>query len=159
MRTFSLLKRISVIDQKSQKSAGKVEDIFIDQTGKVHGFVICKQGFFARKCFVSFSDVSFPNDQTMFVSECRMSPKGFKEQRLKPFFTMTLKPRFFLKQPIYSNEGETVAVIEDVYFSTDWGTIVAIEVTEGLFSDLMEGRKLKYANQPLLIGKNSFFVR
>ena len=41
-----------------------------------------------------------------------------------------------------SKEGERLGLLEDVYFLEEVGTIVGYELSDGFFSDIMEGKRV-----------------
>ncbi|MCK6257868.1 PRC-barrel domain-containing protein [Fictibacillus sp. KIGAM418] len=158
LRTFSFLKGRRAMHADSQKIIGRVEDVVADSKGNVLGFIICekKLSFSFRKKYVPYASVSMAGQDSVLLCSCGPYKIPFQA---KGTFTMVKHPRCILKQALLSKDGETDAVVEDVYFSDDWGRIVAIEVTKGLFSDWTDGRSLIYSHEPLTIGKQSLFVR
>ena len=41
-----------------------------------------------------------------------------------------------------TKEGERLGILEDVYFMEEVGTIVGYELSDGFFSDIMEGKRV-----------------
>ena len=57
-----------------------------------------------------------------------------------------------------SKEGERLGFLEDVYFMEEVGTIIGYELSDGFFSDIMEGKRVIRADQPPAIGKDAIIV-
>lgn len=156
LRTFSFLKGVKAVDMHSRKPIGKVEDIVTDAKGNVQGFILCENRRFFRKSYLPYASAVVEDREGLLL--CSGRPTRIPHQA-EGTFMMAKRPGCILKQALLSKDGETEAVVEDVYFSNDWGSIVAVEVTKGLFSDWAEGRSLIYAHEPLTIGEQSLFVR
>lgn len=156
LRTFSFLKGRRAVHAASQKSIGRVQDVVADSKGNVLGFIISENKLSFRKKFVPFASAEMGSRDSVLLCSC----KPYKiPSRKEGTFTMIQHPCCIVRQALLSKEGHTEAVVEDVYFSHDWGTIVAVEVTKGLFSDWTDGRSLIYSHEPLNIGKQALFVR
>lgn len=156
LRTFSFLKGKKAVLSANRKTIGKVEDILTDSRGNVLGFILCGNSLFFRKAYLPYASARIQEEDSVLLCSCRPSRVPFYS---KGTFRMEKHPYCLLKQALLSKDGETEAVVEDVYFSKDWGRIVAIEVSKGLFSDWTDGRSLIYSHEPLHIGKQSLFVR
>jgi uncharacterized protein YrrD len=48
--------------------------------------------------------------------------------------------------------------LEDVYFQEEVGTIIGYELSDGFFSDLVEGRRMIKKPNKLFIGKDALVV-
>ena len=57
-----------------------------------------------------------------------------------------------------TKEGERLGFLEDVYFMEEVGTIIGYELSDGFFSDIMEGKRVIRADQPPAIGKDAIIV-
>ena len=55
-------------------------------------------------------------------------------------------------------EGERLGFLEDVYFLEEVGTIIGYEISDGFFSDMMEGKRVIKAEQPPAIGKDAIII-
>ncbi|MFC7372747.1 hypothetical protein ACFQPF_13795 [Fictibacillus iocasae] len=142
MRTFSVITGSRFKDKNTGLSV-IVKDVFFDCNGKVHGFLAKRHQW----------------------TRCRFYPAGGSdsdtEQRshdaaVNHLWTVCHKPRHVLGQSV-TNQFDLDALITDVYFTDDLDRIVAVETTEGFFSDMRHGRTALYENAPCEINGESFF--
>ncbi|EIT85292.1 hypothetical protein A374_11130 [Fictibacillus macauensis ZFHKF-1] len=155
MRTFSFLKGVKAVNDQGQL-LGKVEDVVLNAKGTVLGWVICKKRLLPHRTYVPCQGAHVSLDHSLVcckgeVTKVPHLPSGC--------FYIGKGPRNLWKQALCSSDGCTEAVIEDVYFSSDWSKIIAIEVTKGLFPDWNDGRPLIYSHEPVTIGTQRLFVR
>lgn len=59
---------------------------------------------------------------------------------------------------LLSRSGESLGLLEDVYFHEELGTIVGYEITDGFFSDITEGKQVIQSETPPAIGKDAIIV-
>ena len=55
--------------------------------------------------------------------------------------------------------GYELGVIENVYFMEEMGTIIGYELSDGWIDDLMEGRKVLKASEPLVWGQDVLIAK
>ena len=58
-----------------------------------------------------------------------------------------------LGRMMISEEGERLGFLEDVYFMEEVGTIIGYEISDGFFSDIMEGKRVIKADNHLRLGR------
>jgi uncharacterized protein YrrD len=153
LRTFSLLKGLPVYELKSGTKIGVVCDLNISSNGSVKGLLV-KKGVLIKKTFcIDIQKVtSFGFDGVMVedghVLELLTEPAEF---------TFENNDRL-LGRMMISEEGERLGFLEDVYFKEEVGTIIGYELSDGFFSDIMEGKRVIKADQPPAIGKDAIIV-
>ena len=153
MRTFSLLKGLPIYELKSGTKMGVVCDLNISSNGLVKGLLV-KKGILIKKTFcIDIQKVtSFGFDGVMVedghVLELLTEPAEFTFEN-----NDSLQGRMMI-----SEEGERLGFLEDVYFKEEVGTIIGYELSDGFFSDIMEGKRVIKADQPPAIGKDAIIV-
>ncbi|GHH97121.1 PRC-barrel domain-containing protein [Neobacillus kokaensis] len=151
MRTFSLLKGQPVFETKSGRKIGEVTDLFLSTAGTVEGLLVKKGVFFKQSCFLDIQNVtSFGWDGVMIEDENALEKQI---DSLEYTSVHSLAGMMML-----SKSGNTLGMLKDVYFQEELGTIVGYEITDGFFSDIMEGKQVIETGKPLTIGKDAIIV-
>lgn len=153
MRTFSLLKGLPVYELKSGTKIGVVCDLNISSNGLVKGLLV-KKGVLIKKTFcIDVQKVtSFGYDGVMVEDGYVLEPLTEPAE-----YTFENNDRL-LGRMMISKEGERLGFLEDVYFMEEVGTIIGYELSDGFFSDIMEGKRVIKADQPPAIGKDAIIV-
>ncbi|WP_326160902.1 PRC-barrel domain-containing protein [Neobacillus niacini] len=153
LRTFALLKGQPVFESKTGSKIGEVTDLCITNDGVVKGLMVKKGVFFKQTYFLDIQDVlSFGWDGVMI--EVNDSLERFKTN---PEYTLFHQHSLNGKMLI-SKSGESLGLLEDVYFHEELGTIVGYEITDGFFSDITEGKQVIQSEKPPAIGKDAIIV-
>ncbi|AZU63448.1 PRC-barrel domain-containing protein [Neobacillus mesonae] len=151
MRTFSLLKGQPVFETKSGRKIGEVTDLFLSTTGTVEGLLVKKGVFFKQSCFLDIQNVSsFGWDGVMIDDE-----NALEKQKEGSEYTSAHSIEGMM---MLSKSGNSLGLLKDVYFQEELGTIVGYEITDGFFSDIMEGKQVIHTREPLTIGKDAIIV-
>ncbi|MCQ6273581.1 PRC-barrel domain-containing protein [Bacillus sp. V3B] len=154
MRTFSLLKGLPIFELKTGSKIGEVCDLNISNNGLVRGLLVKKGVFFKKTYVINVKNVSsFGFDGVMI--EDREVLKPLTEH--KEFTFENRRDRLFGRM-MMTNEGERLGMLEDVYFLEEAGTIVGYELSDGFFSDIMEGKRVVKTDEPPAIGKDAIIV-
>ena len=154
MRTFSLLKGLSVFDRHSGNILGEVSDLCITNDGKIKGLIMDGKGLFKRDRMIPLKNVfSFGRDGIMIDSQLELLP--VKNMKVTRYFHTH---QGLHGKPLLTAEGEKLGLFEDVYFQEELGTIIGYEVTDGFFADITEGKKVIKTCEPLTIGKDVIVV-
>lgn len=153
LRTFSLLKGQPVFEAKTGARIGEVTDLCITNEGVVTGLMVKKGVFFKQTYFLDIKDVaSFGGDGVMIEDDDNL-------ERLKTVPEYTLHHQHSLNgKMLISESGESLGLLEDVYFHEELGTIVGYEITDGFFSDITEGKQIIQSEKPPAIGKDAIIV-
>ncbi|WP_042458683.1 PRC-barrel domain-containing protein [Neobacillus dielmonensis] len=153
MRTFSLLKGQPVFETKSGTKIGEISDLYISPEGIVKGLLVKKGTLFKQSCFLDIQKVdSFGWDGVM-IEDAGLLEKA-KEM---PEYTLGHQHSLEGKMML-SKSGESLGLLNDVYFQEELGTIVGYEITDGFFSDITEGKQVIHSKKPLTIGKDAIIV-
>lgn len=130
---------LPVICIENGKRIGIVKDvIFSPSHRKVSAFLLEGSGYKPYKKVVMLEDVmSLGKDAVMINSYSRKKivKKGINEGKLNDKGEIRgLK--------IYSKSGEELGEVKDVLFDYQTGLVEGVEVSDGLFQDIIQGRKI-----------------
>ena len=126
LRTFSLLKGLPVFTSSGQK-LGIVNDLCISDVGEVIGIVIQQHTIFKKNVFVALDEVTSFGPDGIIVTDTYTGSL--------PKAGMLLTKDEWLGKMLFSEQGEELGWLQDVYFMEKMGTIVAYETTDGFFSE------------------------
>ena len=156
LRTFSRIYGQTVYNVKNGAEIGIIEDLLINEHGKVIGFLIDKRGWLNRDLFVPLQAVTgFGNDSIMVENMKLLKPFEKSEK----IITLKEGKNRLSGKPLLTTEGEKLGLVEDVYFMEEMGTIIGYEITEGLIADIKDGKKVVKTKQPLTIGKDILVIQ
>lgn len=154
LRTFTLLKGVSVYEKESGSKVGEVNDLIISATSDSVQFLLVKQGMLVKRTAqLDIQDVtSFGSDGVMIEDRTLLKPIK-RGSDFSIAFCRSLSGNMLL-----STEGEQLGLIEDVYFMEELGTIVGYQCSDGFFSDIKEGKRVIKTDEPLQYGKDAIIV-
>jgi len=153
LRTLSLLKNQPVFESSTGTKIGEVCDLGITDTGVVKGLLIKKGALFKQTVFLDIKNISsYGHDGIMIENKSLLEkPTAISEYTLTHQHPLNGKV-------LLTKSGETLGLLQDVYFLEELGTIVGYEVTDGFFSDIMEGIQVIQSGKPPAIGKDAIIV-
>ncbi|WP_191560750.1 PRC-barrel domain-containing protein [Metabacillus idriensis] len=154
LRTFTQLKGMPVVDIGDGSFVGTVSDICFDAHGFFLGLLMDEKGLF-RKGRIFPADSIFTIGQDSIMINGRSNLKSLSEFRQAYFLQSHQR---LLYKAVYSTEGEKLGLLADVYFSEHVGTIVAYELTDGFFADMMEGKKKLEPPGSITISKDAIVM-
>ncbi|MBB6445925.1 PRC-barrel domain-containing protein [Bacillus benzoevorans] len=153
MRTFSLLKGLPIFELKTGAKIGEVNDLCVSSKGMVKGLLVKKGLILKKTLFLDVQKVSsFGFDGVMIEDRAVMEPLQVSDN-----YTIENRERL-LGRMMMTTEGERLGFLEDVYFLEEVGTIIGYEISDGFFSDIMEGKRVIRAEQPPAIGKDAIII-
>jgi uncharacterized protein YrrD len=156
LRTYSIVKGQPAYNALTGSVIGKVEDVLFDEQGIVQGLLLNEKGWFKGLRKVSLESVQSIGANGVIVSgDAVIEPLQKHDHQ---FFCMDHFRTGVLGKPLLTSEGEKLGLVQDVYFQEKMGTIVGIEVTNGWFSDITEGRKVVQTSTPPVIGEEILIV-
>lgn len=153
LRTFSLLQGLPIYELASGEKLGEVCDLMITDTGAVNGLLIKSGAFLKKTQLIQTKHVaSFGQDGVMIKNRELLEPV---DETID--YTFHHHRRLHGKEMLTA-EGQRLGFLEDVYFMEEVGTIVGYELTDGFFSDVMEGKRVVKPVDPPSIGKDTIIV-
>jgi uncharacterized protein YrrD len=123
------------------------------KSGMVKGLLVNKGVLFKQIYFLSIDNVaSFGWNGIMINGTNQM-----EKLKTEPEYTFAHQHSLDGKMLI-SKSGDSLGLLQDVYFQEERGTIVGYEVTDGFFSDITEGKLVIQTETPPTIGKDAIIV-
>lgn len=139
MRTAYDLIGLTVVELETGKRLGKVRDLLIDGEWHVRGIMLDYKQLFSPAHYIGWADVITFGDDALMV-QSKDSIRKF-EKADDVYFLLGGKRRI-KGFPLVTAEGVHLGRVEDVYFSENMeNMIVGFELSDGLLTDLREGRK------------------
>lgn len=115
---------------------GTLENILVDQDGNTLGFRIDRKGLFLRDNFLPLSAFYTIDEQKMIVSKKELLPVPPK----KNSYQQVIDQNGMIGKQIRLSNGELKGLTEEVFFYPNLDKIETIELSEGWFTDITEGR-------------------
>ncbi|MCJ7841782.1 PRC-barrel domain-containing protein [Lederbergia sp. NSJ-179] len=153
MRTFSLLKDAPVYD-KNGDLFGSVCDICIQSNGRVTHLLLQKKGLMGKKFLLPVERLTSWDENGIHLKDEELLSPYSKNKRT---YTMT-HDQPLAKIKTISQEGETLGLLDDVYFLEEMGTIVGYELTDGFFSDITKGKRIIRTSLPPKISEETIVM-
>ncbi len=156
MRKGQDIMGLPVIEIETGKQIGTAKDFLIDHDWHIQGVLLETKHWFSASRYVKWEDiialgtdaVTIPNESAVITLE--------DDQQLCYLEYGTTKIKGL---PVITVNGIKLGMIEDVYFGEQWGRkIVGYELSEGLLSDLKEGRKWLPTPDCIKIGEDAIIV-
>ncbi|MDF2670331.1 MAG: subunit of photosystem reaction center [Paenibacillus sp.] len=147
---------LPVIEIETGKQIGTAKDFLIDHDWNLQGVLLETKHWFSAPRYVKWEAViALGTDAITIPSELEVqSLEDDQELCYLEYGATRIKGL-----PVITVSGNQLGMIEDVYFGEQWGRkIVGYELTEGLLSDLKEGRKWLPTPESIKIGEDAIIV-
>ena len=132
---------LPVYDIFTGKKVSKVKDVWITEQWMISHLELESSHRFSRKLrMIAWEHISaFGEDAAMIKSRAVIEET---EQVHEGARTFLIGPRHLKEIPVVTEEGNQLGSIADVYFRPNMGnTVTGLEITDGILSDLLEGRQ------------------
>lgn len=144
-----------VINVDSGQIIGRVDDLLFDREGRLQGLLLTRRSWFTKQPYLPLSDIMAIGEDVVTVNkELQLG----KENISTEWVHVKHGELKMLGIPVVTANGKQLGLLEDVYFQEELGTIIGYEISDGFFSDVMEGRRTIKKPSKLLIGKDAFIV-
>ncbi|WP_059171574.1 PRC-barrel domain-containing protein [Bacillus sp. FJAT-27445] len=153
MRTFGLMKGLPIILENSGEQVGVVSDLCIAED-KVQGLLVKRGSFLKQTLFLAIASITSIGPDGIIIPSIESLERSGKERK---GYTLSHHSPLAGKM-VLSEEGDSLGLLNDVYFLEEVGTIVGYELSDGLFSDLRDGKKIVKPSGPPAIGKDAIIV-
>jgi len=145
MRRRTELSGIPVVELDSGRVLGKVKDVDINlANGRLRGLVVAlgrKEGF------IPFDQIYHLGAAAVTVgAEAPILPHRREEDP------------FPVGKRVFNREGRVLGVIDDVLFDGESGSVWGYQVTAGLLSDFVDGKKGVALTNELVVGPDSVVI-
>lgn len=148
---------LAVFGVDEGKQLGKIIDIFLDSNWRISGIELEGKALFSNHVkVVAWEDIVAYGEDALMIAEEAVIRKAPADEFPHTF----LLGRNKLKDlQVVTTTGAILGRISDVYFDQKLGnTIIALEISDGLVTDLLEGRRwLPYSGE-MSIGADAVLV-
>lgn len=146
---------LPVLDLQAGQERGVVRDVLFDEDLAFQGLLVEVKAMFRRGRFIPADLIhSIGDDYVTISDEETLLPLDGAEH----FNGVKAGPVRMIGKPIITANGHRLGQVEDVYFQTEFGTIIGYEVSDGLLSDLMEGRKAIKHMDRTMVGEDAVIL-
>lgn len=129
---------LPVLDLQAGQERGVVRDVLFDEDLAFQGLLVEVKAMFRRGRFIRADSIHSIGDDYVTISDIEALLPIHGADHLNG---VRAGPIRMIGKPIITANGHRLGQVEDIYFQTEFGTIIGYEVSDGLLSDLMEGRK------------------
>ncbi len=139
LQKYSEVLNLPVVCVNNGKKAGVVKDIiFCPENREVRAFLLEHRGLEIRKKVVKLKSILSLGTDALIIDgpDC-------VESLGKASYTAEFKDEgSILGLRIFTRSGEELGIVRDVIFDWQTGRIEGFEVSDGLFQDILQGRKI-----------------
>ncbi|NUU62291.1 PRC-barrel domain-containing protein [Paenibacillus agri] len=148
---------LAVFEVEEGQEVGKIVDILVDSNWNITGIELESKTFFTNHVkVVAWNEIiAYGEDAVMIRSKESIE----KAEADHIPYTFLLGKRKLKDLQVITAAGTILGRISDVYFDQKMGnTIVALEISDGLVTDLIEGRKWLPCSEEMSIGEDTVMV-
>jgi uncharacterized protein YrrD len=152
LRTYANIKGLSVYSTETASCIGRAEDLLFDNSANIKGILFKPKNLFKGKKLIPLDAIQSIGKDGILVREF-----GHLTEIKRDYYSLEHQNRVIGK-PLLTEEGEQLGLVQDVYFQEELGRIEGIEVTDGWFADITEGRKVVKTKNPPDIGDDILII-
>ena len=132
---------LPVYEIQSGKRLSKVKDIWMSDKWEITHLELVKSSLYSRTIpVVTWEHVTACGEDAVML-ESQSHLLHYKSSQAEPYRTFLEGPQRIKEMPILTTAGIQLGWVADVYFQPHMGnTITGLEISDGLLSDLIEGR-------------------
>ncbi len=131
---------LTVTARKSGKQLGAVVDLLFNNEQQFVGCMLEHCGWWRHRGFIPIDKITQVGKDAVMVADVTSLFPFTKQEKA---YTCFLSGEKRLKgRPIMLAGGTFLGLIENVYFHPEMGTLIGYELSNGLFNDLQDGRKV-----------------
>jgi len=148
---------LAVFEVEEGQEIGKIADCLIDSNLTITGIELDSKSFFASHAkIVTWEDIVAYGEDAVMIANKECIQKADSDHISHTFLLGKNKLKDL---QVVTATGTNIGRISDVYFDQKMGnTIVALEISDGLVTDLFEGRKWLPCSEGMSIGENAVLV-
>lgn len=147
---------LPVIEIKTGKQLGTAKDCVIDRDWNIQGVLLESKHWFAAPRYIAWDNIVSVGTDAVTVND----EQAVCERDGDADTFLLLDGSFKLKGlPVITVDGHQLGLVEDVYFGEKMDKqIVGYELSDGLISDLKEGRKWLPSSETAVLGEDAVIV-
>ena len=152
MIRYKQLVTLKVVDKETREPIGKILDVvYSDDCKSIVYIVIKNDNLIKNKAPIFYEDIVFlENNQAVYVNR----QKNFEDK-----LDGDVKEGFkYIDKEIRTENGECIGYIKDVVINKENGIIEGFIITEGVFEDLLKGRKYMPLFENTVISKDCICI-
>lgn len=134
---------------------GEVKEVIVDlEQASVWGIVLAGANWFTNDQGIVFEDLFRIGRDAVMVRA------SYAVQELAPIVTMEsgYYVRDLLDKQIYTDTGLSLGILVDALYDGSTGEIKAYEISDGLITDLLYGRRIMPLPQAQVVGQDKLIV-
>lgn len=152
MQKYSEVIGLPVICAEDGKKIGIVNDIvFLPKSREVKALVLERKGGQVRHKLIYLKDIRNIGTDAVVVNDCTCVTKDKN-------FSWLRNKEILRGLHIYSNNGADIGVVKDILFDYQNGCIEGFEISDGLLTDVIKGRRLIPLFGKVEFGEDSILV-
>ncbi|HBI03235.1 MAG TPA: photosystem reaction center subunit H [Paenibacillaceae bacterium] len=128
---------LPVIELKTGKEVGRVRDLLFNERWQYFGLLLNYKGVFKQGRYLKAETISAIGNDCVLISNKR----AISYYHSPDWIALFAGPEQLKGKPVVTTCGRHLGFIEDVYFQEKPAKIVAYELSDGILSDIMVGRK------------------
>jgi len=148
---------LAVFEVEEGQEIGTIVDCIVDSNLNITGIELESKSFFnSHVKIVAWKDIIAYGEDAVMIASKESIDKTDSDNIPHTF----LQGKNKLKDlQVVTTTGIIIGRISDVYFDQKMGnTIVALEISDGMVTDLIEGRKWLPCSEDMSIGENALLV-
>ncbi len=147
---------LPVIELGSGKRLGQVKDLLVDGDFNVRAILVEPRQLFSASRAILTERIAAVGEDAVMISDRNALQEWDESGAWHSFLNGTSKIKGL---PVITSDGQELGSLEDVYFEAELGNkITRCELTDGLISDLKEGRKWLAIPERFTVGEDSIIV-
>ena len=129
---------LPVLDLESGQECGIVRDVLYSDDWTFQGLLVEVKALFRKSRFVPVDGIhAIGEDYVVLQNEEVMLPA----QDVENCHGVKTGPVAMIGKSVITSNGQRLGQVEDIYFQTEFGEIVGYELSDGIISDILDGRK------------------
>lgn len=138
LHRYSEVLNMPVVSVKNGRNIGTTKDVILDMDSKeVVGLLLEHQRLSFGMQVILFENVETISDDAV-VAESRDNVKIMSKEAYEKAFT---RNDSLIGRRVFSRSGRELGIIRDFIFNCRSGRIEELDISEGIFQDIMTGRK------------------
>lgn len=144
---------LPVIDLSAGQELGVIRDILLDRDWTFQGLLLETKGLFRRGRYIPSTLIHAIGEDCVTITDHTGIMPLQEQNHLIGIAAGPIKGKSMITQG-----GQFLGLIEDVYLDDEIKAIAGYEVSNGLLSDLMDGRKMVRHQDGVTLGEDAVVI-
>ena len=146
---------LPVLDTSSGKKIGSVKDVYFNDAGELMGLAVQSKTIFSKVAYLASEHIGAIGEDAVTVGTKRFLAPLDPIDHYHGFYS---GKSLFKGLSMMTTNGQELGHVEDVYFMEELGKIIGYELSDGLLSDITEGRRIIQFPEKMIIGEDAMIV-